>query len=75
MKILNDWKLLLLASLTLGLAPFVPEPHSLEKLRMLVRGELNRPVDIFDMIMHLLPLLLLILQVGRRIVLQNRRSG
>jgi len=30
--------LLVIAALTLGLAPFVPEPHVLEKLRMLLRN-------------------------------------
>ena len=58
--------LLVIASIFLGLAPFVPEPHALEKIRLLVSGELNRPIDIFDLIFHLLPLLLLILQLGRK---------
>jgi hypothetical protein len=41
--------------LTLGLAPFFPEPHVVEKLRFLVEGRLNRPIDIFDLLMHALP--------------------
>jgi hypothetical protein len=36
----------------LALAPFVPEPHLWQKLKMLAAGELHRPLDIFDMIMH-----------------------
>jgi hypothetical protein len=32
--------LLLVLSLTLGLAPFSPEPHLWEKLKMLAAGEL-----------------------------------
>ena len=32
--------ILILAALTLGLAPFVPEPHIWEKLKMLVAGDL-----------------------------------
>ena len=40
-----DWSLILLGA-TLGLAPFVPEPHIWEKLKMLVSGELTRPLDI-----------------------------
>lgn len=43
---------LLVGSLMLGLAPFVPEPHLWSKLKMLVAGELTSPVDIFDLIMH-----------------------
>ena len=46
--------------LTLGLAPFVPEPHLWEKLRMLASGELVRPLDIFDLLLHGSPWLLLI---------------
>ncbi|ACL73037.1 hypothetical protein Tgr7_1956 [Thioalkalivibrio sulfidiphilus HL-EbGr7] len=39
----------------LGLAPFVPEPHLVEKTRMLFEGTLTRPLDIFDLFMHLAP--------------------
>jgi hypothetical protein len=43
-----------LALFMLG-APFVPEPHLLEKARMLAEGSLSRPIDIFDVFWHLLP--------------------
>ena len=50
---------LALAALALGLAPFVPEPHLWQKLKMLANGTLSRPIDIFDLVMHAsLPLLL-----------------
>ncbi len=52
------WPVAVLAALTLGLAPFFPEPHVWEKLKMLATGELQRPVDVFDMLMHGLPWLL-----------------
>lgn len=44
----------LLAVLTLGLAPFTPEPHVVEKLRMLVvdLGAGMRPIDAFDLLLH-----------------------
>ena len=58
---------LVLAALTLGLAPFVPEPHLLEKLRMLVAGTLTRPLDIFDLLLHAAPWLVLALAVLRRL--------
>ena len=51
--------LLILAALTLGLAPFFPEPHIWEKLKMLAAGELGRPIDIFDLILHAAPFVLL----------------
>lgn len=51
--------LLIAGALLLGLAPFVPEPHLWEKLKMLVAGTLVRPVDIFDLVLHAsLPVLL-----------------
>jgi len=57
--------LLVVATLFLGLAPFVPEPHALEKIRMLFSGNLYRPIDIFDLFYHLLPLILLLIKLGR----------
>jgi len=55
--------LLIVLCLTLGLAPFTPEPHLLEKLKMLAAGELARPVDIFDLLMHGAPWLLLVFKL------------
>jgi hypothetical protein len=56
--------MLVLAYATLGLAPFSPEPHIWEKLKMLVSGTLTRPVDIFDLLLHSTPWVLLILKMG-----------
>ena len=49
------WPLVIIACLTLGFAPFVPEPHIWEKLKMLAGGTLSRPIDIFDLLMHAAP--------------------
>lgn len=57
--------LIILACLTLGLAPFVPEPHIWEKLKMLVAGELVKPVDIFDLALHAAPFVVLVLKLVR----------
>ena len=57
--------LLLIIALTLGLAPFVPEPHVWEKLKMLAAGDLVRPIDIFDLVMHGTPWLLVFAKLGR----------
>lgn len=65
--------LFVIASLTLGLAPFVPEPHLLEKLRMLAAGELSRPIDIFDLVMHGAPWVLLLVKLYLQ--LQRGRSA
>jgi len=51
------WSLVVIACLTLGLAPFVPEPHIWEKLKMLAAGTLVKPIDIFDLLMHAAPFL------------------
>lgn len=59
------WSLAIIAALTLGLAPFVPEPHIWEKLKMLVRGTLVRPIDVFDLLMHGVPWLLLMAKAAR----------
>ncbi|GBE16032.1 MAG TPA: RND transporter [Proteobacteria bacterium] len=56
-----DWTILIVVCLTLGLAPFAP-PHIWEKLKMLVRGKLVRPLDWFDFIIHGAPWALLILK-------------
>ena len=56
---------LLIAALTLGLAPFVPEPHLWEKLKMLAAGTLSRPLDIFDLLWHAAPWLLLAAKLVR----------
>jgi hypothetical protein len=55
-----------LVALTLGLAPFVPEPHIWEKLKMLAAGTLSRPIDIFDLCFHALPWALLIYKIIER---------
>ncbi|MFP5381431.1 MAG: RND transporter [Gammaproteobacteria bacterium] len=47
-------------------APFVPEPHLVEKARMLAAGTLTRPLDIFDVFWHLLPAALLVVRLARK---------
>ena len=58
------WVLVILVCLTLGLAPFLPEPHIVEKLRMLVKGTLSRPLDIFDLLLHAAPFLVLLAKLA-----------
>jgi len=55
------WGLLIIACLSLGLAPYNP-PHLVEKLQMLFKGRLERPIDWFDLFLHGLPWLLLVLK-------------
>ena len=57
------WGVIVLLALTLGLAPFRP-PHSVEKLQMLFRGTLTRPIDWFDLLLHAAPWVLLVLKAA-----------
>jgi hypothetical protein len=59
------YPLLILAAVFLLVAPVRPMPHVLEKLIMLKNGTLHRPIDIFDLIFHLVPTLLLGLKIVR----------
>lgn len=56
---------IVIACLFLGLAPFFPEPHLWEKLKMLSAGTLVKPIDIFDLLMHGSPFVVLILKLLR----------
>lgn len=58
-------------ALFLGFAPFFPEPHLWQKLKMLQAGTLSRPIDIFDLFWHAAPFVLLVLKLAR---LARRRA-
>lgn len=64
----------LVIALTLGLAPFLPEPHVWEKLKMLFAGTLVRPIDIFDLLLHGTPWVLLALKIYRDTTRPSRAS-
>ena len=58
------WLVLLAAWMTI--APIRPEPHLVEKLRLVAQGALVRPLDIFDLAMHAAPLLLVVVKLWRQ---------
>jgi len=61
MKILNDWRIIILLCLTLGLAPFFPEPHIIGKLKWIAGGANGMQLmDWFDTLLHGFPFILLI---------------
>jgi hypothetical protein len=65
MKIFSDWRLVILACLTLGLAPFFPEPHIWGKLKWIAGGAVGmQPMDWFDTLMHGFPWLALLVNAG-----------
>ena len=59
------YALLIVAALFMLMAPFRPMPHVVEKLLMLKNGTLTKPIDIFDLVYHLIPTVLLILKLIR----------
>ena len=61
MEFLNNWKIIILLCLTLGLAPFFPEPHLWGKLKWIAGGAIGMKfIDWFDVILHGFPFVLLI---------------
>jgi hypothetical protein len=68
---LFDWldriplQMIALPAVLLALAPFVPEPHLWQKLKMLAAGTLHKPIDIFDLFLHGAPLILLVIKLLR----------
>ena len=59
-----SWMIVGILVATLGLAPFSPEPHIVEKLTMLANGTLHKPIDIFDLFLHGTPWVLLLLKIS-----------
>ena len=64
----SNWKLFLIASLTLGLAPFTP-PHLFGKIQWIIGGNAfhpetgMHPMDWFDLLLHGSPWFFLLISV------------
>lgn len=58
--------MLIALAVWLAVAPITPEPHLVEKLRLLSQGALTKPLDIFDLCLHSAPLLVLGLRLWRQ---------
>ena len=56
---------LVVITLMMAFAPFSPEPHLVEKSRMLVNGELKKAIDIFDLFWHSFLIVILAIRVIR----------
>ena len=54
--------ILIIMALLLGTAPMGGEPHLIEKINMLMAGTLAKPLDIFDLVLHSTPIILLLLK-------------
>jgi hypothetical protein len=57
------WNIVAILCLTIGLAPY-KAPHVWGKLKMLAKGKLVRPIDWFDLFLHGLPWVLLLLKAA-----------
>lgn len=67
------WVLLFLA-IMLGIAPLGSQPHLVEKLIMLSEGNLVRPIDIFDLFLHSIFIILLLIKLVRLVILNNQQN-
>ncbi len=68
----NNWKLVLLLCLTLGLAPFYPEPHIVGKIKWIAGGANGmQPMDWFDTLLHGFPFILLIRIISLKLRSKN----
>lgn len=66
---------LVIAAALLGLSPGLAEPHLIQKLRLLYAGQLDQPLDIFDLILHAsLPFVLLLKLLRMRALDRRRRQ-
>ncbi len=67
MKFLNDIKLLTIGALTLGLAPYFPQPHIWGKLKWIWGGATGMQyLDWLDFLFHGIPWIL----IGRWLILK-----
>ncbi len=68
---INDWRFVALLCLSLGLAPYYPEPHLWGKIRWVAGGARGMGlIDWFDLLLHGFPWLLLL----RIIILRLRKA-
>lgn len=72
MKLLNDFRVIIILCLTLGLAPFFPEPHLLGKIKWIVGGAIGMQFqDWFDVLLHGFPWVLLIRIIILKLTTKN----
>lgn len=71
----NNFFLALIASLTLGLAPFTPEPHLFGKIKWVLGGANGmQPMDWFDLVMHGAPWIWLIFETVKLVRSKKLKS-
>lgn len=69
MEFVNNWKLVILLCLALGLAPFFPEPHIWGKIRWIAGGANGMAfMDWFDVVLHGFPFILLLRLIVLKVI-------
>ena len=75
MNVFNNWRLIILLCLTLGLAPYYPEPHLFGKIKWIMGGANGMMlIDWFDTLLHGIPFLLLIRLLIVKGIARNKES-
>lgn len=66
--------ILIIVAIPLAMAPFPidPEPHLIEKLRMVAAGQLTASIDLFDLFLHAIPTVLLVVKLFRQFRREDR---
>lgn len=77
---INNWRFIIILCLTLGLAPFVPEPHIFGKVRWILGGAVGMEfMDWFDFFFHGIPFFLLIrliiIYLKRKVTSKSQVAG
>ena len=67
-RIASNFSLWLIASLTLGLAPFLPEPHLFGKIKWIAGGAVGMgAMDWFDLFFHGIPWIMLLISLAYKL--------
>ena len=75
MNVFDNWRLVILLCLTLGFAPFFPEPHIYGKLKWILGGaEGMKIMDWFDVLLHGFPFVLLIRLIYKNVILSSKKG-
>ncbi len=75
MNIFNNPRIILILCLTLGLAPYSPEPHIWGKIKWILGGAIGmKPIDYFDFVFHGLPFFLLIRYLLIKLINQGKKE-
>lgn len=73
--LINNWKIVILFCLSLGLAPFFPEPHIWGKSKWIAGGTTGMQFqDWFDVLLHGFPYILLIRLILLKLIGMSSKS-